>query len=46
MFWLPLTSEVFSMAQVRVLSRELAEKPHLPKFVDDKLDVFLTDLHL
>lgn len=45
MFWLLLTGEVPSKSQVRVLSRELAEKSGLPMFVEDMLDKFPTDLH-
>ena len=45
MFWLLLTGEVPSTSQVRALSRELAEKAQLPKFVNDMLDNFPTDLH-
>jgi len=45
MFWLLLTGEVPSTSQVRALSRELAEKAQLPKFVNDMLDNFPKDLH-
>jgi citrate synthase len=45
MFWLLLTGEVPSVGQVRVLSRELAEKAQLPKFVNEMLDAFPKDLH-
>lgn len=45
MFWLLLTGEAPSTSQVRVLSRELAEKAQLPKFVNDMLDNFPKDLH-
>jgi citrate synthase len=45
MFWLLLTGEVPSTSQVRALSRELAEKAKLPKFVNDMLDNFPKDLH-
>ncbi|MCJ1356551.1 MAG: hypothetical protein MMC33_006546 [Icmadophila ericetorum] len=45
MFWLLLTGQVPSTSQVRALSRELAEKAHLPKFVNDMLDNFPRDLH-
>ncbi|KAF2669386.1 methylcitrate synthase precursor [Microthyrium microscopicum] len=45
MFWLLLTGEVPSTSQVRVLSRELAEKSELPEFVNKMMDAFPTDLH-
>ncbi|MCJ1422329.1 hypothetical protein MMC29_000209 [Sticta canariensis] len=45
MFWLLLTGQVPSASQVRVLSRELAEKSALPRFVEDMLDTFPSDLH-
>jgi len=45
MFWLLLTGEVPSEGQVRTLSRELAEKAQLPKFVEQMLDNFPKDLH-
>jgi len=45
MFWLLLTGEVPSTSQVRVLSRELAEKAQVPEFVNQMLDNFPTDLH-
>lgn len=45
MFWLLLTGQVPSVGQVRVLSRELAEKAQLPKFVNEMLDSFPKDLH-
>lgn len=45
MFWLLLTGQVPSTSQVRVLSRELAEKSALPRFVEDMMDNFPTDLH-
>ncbi|KAL9006279.1 MAG: hypothetical protein Q9188_000936 [Gyalolechia gomerana] len=45
MFWLLLTGQVPSTSQIRGLSRELAEKSALPKFVGDMLDNFPTDLH-
>lgn len=45
MFWLLLTGEVPSTEQIRVFSRELAEKSSLPKFVEDMLDNFPEDLH-
>jgi citrate synthase len=45
MFWLLLTGEVPSVGQVRVLSRELAEKAQLPAFVNEMLDAFPKDLH-
>ncbi|KAI4242359.1 MAG: hypothetical protein L6R40_004088 [Gallowayella cf. fulva] len=45
MFWLLLTGQVPSTSQVRRLSRELAEKAGLPKFVEDMLDNFPPDLH-
>ncbi len=44
-FWLLLTGQIPSTSQVRVLSRELAEKSALPIFVKDMLDNFPTDLH-
>lgn len=45
MFWLLLTGQVPSTNQVRVLSRELAEKAQLPAHVNQLLDNFPTDLH-
>lgn len=45
MFWLLLTGQVPSTAQVRKFSRELAEKAELPQFVNKMLDTFPTDLH-
>lgn len=45
MFWLLLTGEVPSTEQIRVFSRDLAEKSSLPKFVEDMLDNFPKDLH-
>lgn len=45
MFWLLLTGQVPSTSQVRVLSGELAKKSALPRFVEDMLDRFPSDLH-
>jgi len=45
MFWLLLTGQVPSTNQVRVLSREWAEKAQLPAFVSKMLDDFPKDLH-
>lgn len=45
MFWLLLTGEVPSVSQTRVLSRELAEKAQIPKYVSEMLDNFPKDLH-
>ena len=45
MFWLLLTGQVPSTSQVRVFSRELAEKSELPEFVNKMLDNFPKDLH-
>jgi len=45
MFWLLLTGEVPSVSQTRALSRELAEKGQIPKFVQKMLDDFPKDLH-
>lgn len=45
MFWLLITGEVPSTSQVRQLSRELAEKASIPKFVEKMLDDFPKDLH-
>lgn len=45
MFWLLLTGQVPSTSQVRGLSRELAEKSVLPRYVEDMLDRFPPDLH-
>ncbi|KAI9739213.1 MAG: hypothetical protein M1834_007426 [Cirrosporium novae-zelandiae] len=45
MFWLLLTGQVPSTPQVRQFSRELAEKAALPKFVENMMDHFPTDLH-
>lgn len=38
MFWLLLTGQVPTVEQTRELSRELAEKGDLPKFVEDLID--------
>jgi citrate synthase len=45
MFWLLLTGQVPSTSQVRVLSRELAQKAEIPAFVAKMLDDFPKDLH-
>lgn len=45
MFWLLLTGEVPTTSQVRVLSRELAEKAALPAYVEKLLDNFPKDMH-
>lgn len=45
MFWLLLTGEVPTVGQTRALSRELAEKAGIPKFVEKMLDDFPKDLH-
>ncbi|KAK6442414.1 citrate synthase [Oleoguttula sp. CCFEE 5521] len=45
MFWLLLTGQVPSTNQVRVLSKELAQKAQIPAFVSQMLDNFPTDLH-
>ncbi|EGP92379.1 unnamed protein product [Zymoseptoria tritici ST99CH_1A5] len=45
MFWLLLTGQVPSTNQVRVFSKELAEKAQLPQFVNKMLDDFPKDLH-
>ena len=45
MFWLLLTGEVPSVSQTRALSRELAEKSGIPKFIEQMLDNFPKDLH-
>lgn len=45
MFWLLLTGQVPSTAQVRGLSRTLAEQAALPDFVTEMLDSFPRDLH-
>src|ERR1700761_9031360 len=45
MFWLLLTGEVPSTAQVRVLSRQLASEASLPTFVSNMIDNFPKDLH-
>jgi len=45
MFWFLLTGEVPTTEQVRVFSRELAEKSELPKHVEELLDNFPKDLH-
>ena len=38
MLWLLLTGQVPSEQQTRDLSRELAEKGQLPKYIEDLLD--------
>ncbi|KAL8671985.1 MAG: hypothetical protein Q9168_003552 [Polycauliona sp. 1 TL-2023] len=45
MFWLLLTGQIPSTSQVRALSRELASKSSLPRFVSTMLDNFPSDLH-
>jgi citrate synthase len=45
MFWLLLTGQVPSTAQVRQFSRELAGQAALPDFVNKMLDAFPKDLH-
>ncbi|CAK7273423.1 citrate synthase [Sporothrix epigloea] len=45
MFWLLLTGNVPSTAQIRAFSRELAEKAALPQFVNELLDNLPADLH-
>nr|POF05975.1 2-methylcitrate synthase, mitochondrial [Quercus suber] len=45
MFWLLLTGQVPSVNQVRVLSKELAQKAAIPAFVEKMLNDFPTDLH-
>lgn len=45
MFWLLLTGNVPSTAQIRAFSRELAEKAALPLFVNELLDNLPADLH-
>jgi len=45
MFWLLLTGKVPSTEQVRVLSRELAEKAELPEFVNSLLDNLPSTVH-
>ncbi|KAF8163236.1 citrate synthase-like protein [Crassisporium funariophilum] len=45
MLWLLLTGQVPSAEQTRELSRELAEKGELPKFVEDLVDSLPRTLH-
>ncbi|ORY67823.1 citrate synthase [Pseudomassariella vexata] len=45
MFWLLLTGQVPSVAQVRNFSRQLAGEAHIPDFVNKMLDNFPKDLH-
>ncbi|KAG5646656.1 hypothetical protein DXG03_002646 [Asterophora parasitica] len=45
MLWLLLTGQVPTAEQTRQLSRELAEKGELPKFVEDLVDSLPKDLH-
>ena len=45
MFWLLLTGQVPSEAQVRGLSKEWAQNGHLPTYVEKMLDNFPKDLH-
>lgn len=45
MFWLLLTGQVPSTAQVRVFSRQLAEQAELPSFVVELLDRLPSDVH-
>lgn len=41
MLWLLLTGQVPTTEQARELSKELAEKGELPKFVEDLLDSYV-----
>lgn len=45
MFWLLLTGQVPTVEQTRELSRELAEKGELPKFIADLVDGLPRTLH-
>ncbi|PPQ63088.1 hypothetical protein CVT24_005943 [Panaeolus cyanescens] len=45
MLWLLLTGQVPTAEQTKELSRELAEKGDLPKFVEDLVDSFPRSLH-
>lgn len=45
MFWLLLTGQVPSTAQVRAFSRELAEKSHLPPHILDLIKSFPKSMH-
>lgn len=45
MLWLLMTGQVPTTEQTRELSRELAEKGELPKFVEELLDSLPVDLH-
>lgn len=45
MFWLLLTGQVPTTKQVRVFSKELAEKSHLPKHILDLMKTFPKDMH-
>ncbi|KAL8366079.1 hypothetical protein RB595_004724 [Gaeumannomyces hyphopodioides] len=45
LFWLLLTGEVPSEAQVRALSAEWAARSDIPKFVEELIDRCPTDLH-
>ncbi|KAG5999562.1 hypothetical protein E4U43_001993 [Claviceps pusilla] len=45
MFWLLLTGQVPSTNQIRLFSRELADKAQIPAFVSSMLDNFPKDLH-
>ncbi|KAJ6502617.1 citrate synthase-like protein [Mycena sanguinolenta] len=45
MLWLLLTGQVPTEAQTRQLSRELAEKGDLPRFVEQLIDSFPATLH-
>jgi citrate synthase len=45
MFWLLLIGDEPSTTQIRGFSRQLAEKAALPKFVEDMIDRFPTDMH-
>ncbi|OJJ43043.1 hypothetical protein ASPZODRAFT_1206617 [Penicilliopsis zonata CBS 506.65] len=45
MFWLLLTGQVPSTAQVRALSRELAEKSHLPPHILNLVKSFPRSMH-
>ena len=45
MFWLLLTGKVPTTEQIRVFSKELAEKSHLPKHILELMKTFPKDMH-
>ena len=42
MFWLLLTGQVPTTEQTRALSKELAEKGELPKYIEELIDSYVS----